>query len=100
MWRQKDKATDVLSFPQHTIDELKEIEKQFKSGVQFDWMLGDIIISIDTAKRQAAEQNTDLKKEVIRLFIHGLVHLFGYDHEISEKEARRMRRVERILLTR
>ncbi len=66
----------------------------------FPWDSRDIIISMETAKRRVEELGADLNTEVIRLFIHGLVHLFGYDHEINEKEARRMRRVERILLTR
>ncbi len=100
LWRKKNRSTDVLSFPQYTVEELKEMGVQYKQGIRPEWMLGDIIISMETAKRRVEELGADLNTEVIRLFIHGLVHLFGYDHEINEKEARRMRRVERILLTR
>ncbi len=99
-WRKKDKATDVLSFPQYTVEELRGLPERLDSLANAKWSLGDIIISIETAQRQADSLGTSLEDEVARLFIHGIVHLFGYDHEISEKEARRMRRIERILLTR
>lgn len=93
-WRHKDKATDVLSFPQLSPKELQTM------SANAPWMLGDIIISIPTAKRQAKERGHGLRKELERLLVHGLLHLLGYDHEIGEKEARRMQRLERRLLTR
>jgi probable rRNA maturation factor len=81
-WRSRDRPTDVLSFPQ---DEGRGP------------LLGDVVISVDTARRQAAARGTTLGREADRLLIHGLLHLLGYDHERSDAEARRMRRRERTL---
>lgn len=71
-YRKKDHPTDVLSFP---ID---------------DEMLGDIVISLDTAERQANEADITLTREVAFLFIHGFLHLLGFDHETSEDDAEEM----------
>lgn len=65
-WRGKDAPTDVLSFPQDDPD-----------GV----VLGDVVVSLDTAERQAAERGVDLIDEIRVLLVHGLLHLLGYDHE-------------------
>ena len=62
--------TDVLAFP------MREGERLPQQGIQ----VGDIVISIDTAERQSKELGTDLKQEFIVLFVHGLLHLLGYDH--------------------
>ncbi len=72
-YRNKDKATDVLSFP-----------------LNDDFMLGDIAISFDTAKKQAEEMEIDIDREIAFLFIHGLLHLSGYDHELSEEDEKIM----------
>ena len=72
-YRNKDKSTDVLSFPME--DEI---------------MLGDIAISVDTAKRQAEEAEINLDRETAFLFIHGLLHLLGYDHETSQEDEAEM----------
>ena len=72
-YRQKDKPTDVLSFPME--DEV---------------MLGDIVISLDTAKNQAQEREIGLDREIAFLFIHGLLHLLGYDHETSAEDEKEM----------
>ncbi len=72
-YRNKDRATDVLSFPME--DEI---------------VLGDIAISFDTAKRQAEEAEINIDREVAFLFIHGLLHLLGYDHETSEEDEAKM----------
>jgi len=82
-FRNKDKSTDVLSFSQ--IENLDFVSLA----------LGDIIISVDTALVQANELNVSLDDEVLRLSIHGLLHLLGYDHEnVSEIEAKKMRDLE------
>lgn len=69
-WRGKDSATDVLSFPQDDPDRV---------------VLGDIVISIDAANRQAVERDYLLRDELRVLLVHGALHLLGYDHE-GEKE--------------
>jgi probable rRNA maturation factor len=57
-------------------------------------LLGDIVISADTADRQAAATGRALREELAALLIHGLLHLLGYDHQ-TPSEARRMKRLER-----
>jgi rRNA maturation RNase YbeY len=61
-------------------------------------LLGDVVISLPTAARQAVECGTSLDEEVVRLIIHGVLHLIGYDHERSEEEAERMRRKEKEII--
>ncbi len=83
-YRHKDTPTDVLSFSQ-----LEGEDFSLSSA------LGDLVISLDTAERQAEELEVALDEEVLRLLIHGLLHLFGYDHEeVPESEAKRMRSLE------
>jgi len=60
-------------------------------------MLGDVVISLETARRQAEESGMRVEEEVDRLLIHGFLHLLGYDHETGGREAARMRRRERAL---
>lgn len=87
-YRGKDRTTDVLSFSLR--------EGGFPS-IQPD-MLGDIVISVPVAARQARQEGHSISREIDRLLIHGLVHLLGYDHERGHREAQRMIRKERILL--
>ena len=61
-------------------------------------LLGDIVISVPAAERQAREADVEVSKEIDRLLVHGLLHLAGYDHERGPREARRMERRERELL--
>jgi probable rRNA maturation factor len=82
-FRKKDYPTDVLSFPAG--DELP-------TGVQ---LLGDVVISVEKAKKQAKERRRTLNEEMVTLLIHGIVHLLGYDHERSPKDARIMGRLEK-----
>lgn len=86
VWRGRDRSTDVLSFSQ------AEGEGGAPGG-----LLGDVVISVDTARRQAAERGVAVGTEADRLLIHGVLHLLGYDHEVSPAEARRMQRRERAL---
>jgi rRNA maturation RNase YbeY len=86
-WRGKDRPTDVLAFAQHE-----------GAGRPPAGLLGDVVISVDTARRQAAARRSSLGVEAERLLVHGLLHLLGYDHERSPAEARRMQRKERALL--
>ncbi|HVN86950.1 MAG TPA: rRNA maturation RNase YbeY [Candidatus Binatia bacterium] len=86
-YRGKDRPTDVLAFAMREGPRVAGDEAQ----------LGDVVISLDTAARQAAQRGTTLADEVATLLIHGVLHLLGYDHERSAAEARRMRRKEREL---
>lgn len=69
-FRGKNSTTDVLSFP----FEANEFEANENN-------LGDIVISVEQAKRQAKENNLDLATEIKQLILHGVLHLCGYDHE-------------------
>jgi len=80
-YRNLDHATDVLSFPQDE-DAVNE------SG---DTLLGDVVISVETAARQAEEHHLSFNEELILLAIHGILHLLGYDHERSPQDARIMK---------
>lgn len=84
----REGPTNVLAFPMRG-DELSEPETP---------MLGDIVISLDAAMRDAKRGGESLNNAIDRLLIHGLLHLLGYDHERSEEEARRMEEeTERLL---
>jgi probable rRNA maturation factor len=86
-YRGKDRTTDVLSFPLR--------EGRF-SCVQHN-LLGDIVISIPAAARQARAAGETLLDEIDRLLVHGFLHLLGYDHERGGAEAQRMAARERRL---
>jgi rRNA maturation RNase YbeY len=74
-WRRKDRSTDVLSFP------TDGGERGF---------LGDIVISVPYATRQALSRGEAPAKEIDRLLLHGYLHLLGYDHEVDEGEMERL----------
>jgi probable rRNA maturation factor len=78
--RGKNKSTDVLSFP------LCHPERSRRTGPEV--LLGDIVISVDTARRQAADYDAPLQNELYRLLIHGLLHVLGHDHEEPEERSR------------
>jgi probable rRNA maturation factor len=95
--RGKDSATDVLSFPLHEPGAfLHAPQTAPRSRDEVELMLGDIIVSVDTARRQAADYDAPLEREVDRLLIHGVLHLCGHDHEEPAERAR-MEREERRL---
>lgn len=77
--RGKDAPTDVLSFP------LFEDGEAPQAGVER--LLGDVVISVDTARRQAAGYDAPLQRELYRLLIHGLLHVLGHDHEEPAERA-------------
>ncbi|EOQ88221.1 putative rRNA maturation factor YbeY [Leptospira yanagawae serovar Saopaulo str. Sao Paulo = ATCC 700523] len=81
--RGKDKTTDVLSFPLYS--EFPQIPVQ---------ILGEVVISMDTCRKQAIEIGHSLIDEFYRLLVHGILHLFGFDHETNEEDALLMRRME------
>lgn len=63
-------------------------------------LLGDVVISVETAFRQAQARNCSLQAEIARLLIHGILHLLGYDHERSAAARMKMRRLEKKLVQR
>ena len=85
-YRETQGPTDVLSFS------LLEGEHSERRGA----LLGDVVVSLETAARQAARGGRSLDQEVLRLLIHGALHLLGHDHE-EAGQARRMRAEERRL---
>jgi rRNA maturation RNase YbeY len=85
-YRNKDAPTDVLSFTAG--DLLPGGEK----------LLGDVVISVDQAMKQAREKGVSFENEMEILLIHGILHLLGYDHERSRRDAQIMQRLERKLL--
>ena len=86
-YREKDSPTDVLSFAQ----------REGAVAFEDDPVLGDVIISVETAARQAAERGITLLQELRVLLCHGLLHLLGYDH-LTEDERAEMEAEERALL--
>jgi probable rRNA maturation factor len=82
----RDKATNVISFA---------MQEGEGAGVQ-PGLLGDVVISADTAARDAAEAGVAFESELYFLLLHGILHLLGYDHERgTEEEARNMEARER-----
>ena len=74
-YRGQDRATDVLSFSQN---EGEENEPDYH-------LMGDVVISTVTAKRQASQHGFSLEEEIVLLLIHGILHLLGFNHERSEE---------------
>ena len=85
LYRGIDRTTDVLAFP--LISEKPALYVRHL-------LLGDIVISLPQARRQAEEYGTTFNRELSRLLIHGLLHLLGHDHEKSRYRAAKMRRLE------
>ena len=81
-FRNIDRETDVLSFPQLTFEE-GEIPEKNENG---EIILGDIIISVEKAKAQAEEYGHSLEREIAFLTAHSMLHLMGYDHMTEEDE--------------
>ncbi len=97
-FRRIDKATDVLSFPMTGAQE----GRLYAESGDYDLnegllILGDIVISLETAKRQAEEHGLSFESELAFLAIHGLFHLLGYDHENRADEERILGKQEEVL---
>ena len=82
-YRNRNEPTDVLSFPSG---------ETLPTGIQ---ILGDVVISVGKAEEQARKRRKTLEQEMESLLIHGILHLLGYDHERSEKDAKIMREMEK-----
>ena len=81
--REKNKVTDVLSFPGY--DSLRKGAEDlfiFEENIHF----GDIVICREVCEKQASEFEISYEQELVHLFVHGFLHLCGYDHEISDEE--------------
>ncbi len=82
-----DKPTDVLSFPMLEFDEDGQIlDNEFEYDSDGTIMLGDIVISLERAKAQAAEYGHSMERELAFLCTHSMLHLLGYDHVNSKEE--------------
>jgi len=91
-YRNKDSVTDVLSFP---LNENDNYEINAETGAV---VLGDIVISLETAFKQAENFGHSLEREIGFLTVHSMLHLLGYDHETSSLDERKMREKEEEVL--
>lgn len=88
-WRQRDKPTNVLSFPMLARAELLQLDTDGPPE-----LLGDIALAHETCAREAAEKGVPLEHHAAHLIVHGLLHLAGHDHEISTADAEAMEALE------
>jgi len=88
-WRERDKPTNVLSFPMLEREDLLDLAP---SGPPE--LLGDIALAHETCAREAAEKGVPLAHHATHLIVHGLLHLAGHDHELGEAEAEAMEALE------
>ncbi|MGB0909814.1 MAG: rRNA maturation RNase YbeY, partial [Nitrospirales bacterium] len=85
-YRHKNRPTDVLAFP------------LWEGPGPRTSLMGDVVISVPMAESQAKALRHSVDKEMVQLLTHGILHLIGYDHELGEREAQRMRRKERAII--
>lgn len=88
-WRERDKPTNVLSFPMLEREDLLDLGADGPPE-----MLGDIALAHETCAREAAEKGIALTDHVTHLIIHGLLHLAGHDHVDSDEDAEKMEALE------
>lgn len=81
-YRNVDRPTDVISFALD--DDLEDSDEPKLIDGPEEHLLGDIIISVETANRQGEEFGHGLEREIVYLAVHGLLHLLGYDHMVEE----------------
>ena len=94
-WRKKDKVTDVLSFPQL---ESADSSVHFPKEKEGETLLGDLVLCVPQARRQAHKKGVSLRQELAWMFVHGFLHLLGLDHQTDTDEAH-METIERRVLT-
>lgn len=92
-WRERDKPTNVLSFPMLERDELADLAPDGPPE-----MLGDIALAHETCAREAAEKGVTLEAHAAHLIVHGLLHLAGHDHVDSDEQAEAMEALETAIL--
>lgn len=88
-WRGRDQPTNVLSFPMLARAELLALAIEGPPV-----LLGDVALAYETCAREAAERELALEDHAVHLLVHGLLHLAGYDHEISPADAEAMEALE------
>jgi len=86
IYRKKNRPTDVLAFAQ----------REGQHGEHAGLLLGDVVVSVPTARRQAEAAGRDLSSELTMLLAHGLLHLLGWDHETPRKDRRMRLETERL----
>lgn len=92
-WREKDRPTNVLSFPALSREEFLNFSNgKFVSDYMFGF--GDLVLALETCQREAREKGISLEHHTAHLIVHGLLHLAGYDHETSPEDARQMESLE------
>lgn len=92
IYRHVDRPTDVLSFP--LIEDFNEIDEEKE-----EMLLGDVVICVEKAEEQAKEYGHSIRRELVYLFVHSVLHLLGYDH-MEEDEKAEMREVEEEVMSR
>ncbi|HDJ30512.1 rRNA maturation RNase YbeY [bacterium] len=90
-YRGKNRVTDVLAFPETRVEFDEFTVKDLYRDTQ---SLGEIIICLKEVKKNSRRYKSDFKTELARVLIHGILHLLGYDHERSEKDAAEMQEKE------
>jgi len=98
-YRGKDSPTDVLSFPMVNFDDDSDTAQIDFSEENFI-PLGDIVLSFEKAAEQAEEFGHSFERECAFLCVHSVLHLLGYDHEISAEDDENMRRIQREIMKR
>lgn len=88
-WRDKDKPTNVLSFPMLERDELLSMEDEGPPV-----MLGDIALALETCASEASEKSISVEQHASHLLAHGLLHLAGHEHETCPEDADAMEALE------
>jgi probable rRNA maturation factor len=88
-WRQRDSATNVLSFPMLAREDLLRLRPDGPPE-----LLGDVALAYETCAREATDRGISLEHHATHLTVHGLLHLAGYDHETSPADAEAMEALE------
>ncbi|VAX04988.1 Metal-dependent hydrolase YbeY, involved in rRNA and/or ribosome maturation and assembly [hydrothermal vent metagenome] len=96
-YRGRDKATNVLSFPSLSYDDIQNHQRPDCEIPEYPVVLGDIIFAFETIRGEASAQNKSFSDHFCHLFIHGMLHLLGYDHAV-DIEAQGMEALEKELL--
>lgn len=93
LYRDKNKPTDVLSFPTTVkgAGALPVVDGELE-------MLGDVVVSVETTLRQALDYKVSFEEELNRLIVHGVLHLLGYDHVNGGRQAGKMKAKEELFL--